>query len=156
MKIINKKREIKVSNFDNLWLEIILSRGVLERKDILYLLDKFKIKFTDRNWKNETLIKEMGLALIFEYSDTENQKLLLEETKKIIEKKYSNLVNYNEGKKIFLLLIKLDEITLIKLCIAFGKNKDYVEMLKKNETKTEINKYDLIFNLFEEIYSCNK
>ena len=154
MKIINKKREIKVSNFDNLWLEIILSRGVLERKDILYLLDKFKIKFTDRNWKNETLIKEMGLALIFEYSDTENQKLLLEETKKIIEKKYSNLVNYNEGKKIFLLLIKLDEITLIKLCIAFGKNKDYVEMLKKNEINIEINKYDLIFNLFEEIYSC--
>ncbi|MEK7652378.1 MAG: hypothetical protein AAB334_00270 [Patescibacteria group bacterium] len=154
MKIINKKREIKVSNFDNLWLEIILSRGVLERKDILYLLDKFKIKFTDKNWRNQTSIKEIGLVLTFEYSDAKDQKLLLEKTKKIIEKKYSNLINYSEGKKIFLSLIKLDESTLIKLCIAFGKNKDYVEMLKKNEINIEINKYDLIFNLFEEIYSC--
>ena len=156
MKIINKKREIKVSNFDELWLEIILSRGVLERKDILYLLDKFEIKFTDKNWRNKTSIKEMGMVLTFEHSDIKNQKLLLEETKTIIEKKYSNLVNYSEGKKIFLLLIQLDESMLIKLCIAFSKNKNYVEMLKKDKTKIGINKYDLIFNLFEEIYSCNK
>ncbi|TSD02734.1 MAG: hypothetical protein Athens071416_547 [Parcubacteria group bacterium Athens0714_16] len=145
-----------MGDFNKLWLEIILSRGVLERKDVLYLLEKFEIKFTDKDWQNKTSIKEMGLVLTFEYSDTKNQKLLLEETKKIIEEKYSNLVNYNEGKKIFLLLIKLDENILTKLCIVFGKNKNYVEMLKKNKTKIGINKYDLIFNLFEEIYSCNK
>ena len=156
MKIINKKRKIKASDFDELWLEIILSREVLERKDILYLLDKFEIKFTNKNWKNKTPIKEMGLVLTFEYSGTKQQKLLLNETKKIIEEKYPNLINYNESKKIFLLLIKLDESTLIKLCIAFGKNKNYVEMLKINGKKVGINKHDLIFNLFEEIYSYNK
>ena len=141
-------KESKHQSFDNIWLEVILTKGVLKREDMLFLVDKFGIEFFQKNWRARLPLEEIRIVLLFDTSPKELVPLVQE----ILSKKYPYSLQYQECKKIYNFLKRLDINLLRKLGISIAPNKKLKELLKENWYFQEINKEDLLFWLMESLY----
>ena len=146
--ITQNKQEISKFIFEDDWLEIILTKNVLNREDLLLLLlKKFNIKFFDKNWEESLPTKEMGRVLI---NDAPKDELLIA-VKKLLQN-YSELLSFDESKKVFDVFRDLDSKLLYKIFLNISSNKGLAELSKGRQSKNETNKDDLLFWLMQEFY----
>jgi len=143
-----KKRE---KGFESLWLELVLTKEVLRREDMVGLAHTFSIKFFGKNWEKTLPLHEIGRVLTFDVPI----KTLLRSVKEVLARgMYNNFLSYEECKRIYDCLNKLDKRTLSKLYINIGSKKQFASLLKDKTTEAEMDKSMLIFSLLQEVYGA--
>lgn len=85
------------SDFEFKWIEIILTKDVLKREDLLFLLNKFGIKFSKKNWEDSVDTEEMGNVLINDVPKGE----LWSEVVDILSKRYADKLSFDEAYEIW-------------------------------------------------------
>jgi hypothetical protein len=122
------------SDFEFEWLEIILTKNIIKKEDILSLLKKFKIKFLEENWEDCVSTEEMGNVLI---NDVPKKELWLGVTD-ILSKKYADKLNFDEAYKIWGKLSNYSRDDLSKIYKEISKNKDSSDFVNdKNFSENE-------------------
>ncbi len=147
MEIIIKKIKQRF-DFDEKWLEILLTKNILNKKDISDIVHKFNINFTNNKQKGRLQTRDMGIVLMF---DIKKNKLL-PIIKKIVLNKYPHLISYKEAKKLFTFFETLNDNLLNKLCINIYPNEKIRNFVTNKENKQKFDKEDLLFYLIEGIY----
>jgi hypothetical protein len=142
------------SDFEFKWLEIVLTKNIIKKEDILSLLKKFKIKFLEKNWEDCVRAEEMGNVLI---NDVPKKELWLEVTD-ILSKKYADKLNFDEAYKIWGELSNYSRDDLSKIYKEISTNKDSSDFVNdKNFSENEESaKEFLISFIIEEFCKISK
>lgn len=136
-------------HFDELWLEVVLTKGVLWRDDLTRLADAFGVEFSGKNWKQKLPAQEIGRVLLF---DVPTNALLRSVKKTLAQERYSDLLTYEECKTLHGCLSKLNRKTLIKFYARVGSKKRLSNLLKDKAVEAEIDKNMLLFSFLQEFY----
>lgn len=112
------------SEFEFLWLEIMLTQNILKKEHLVYLLKKMKMEFTKKNWETKISRNALGLALLADVPKNE----LFPKIKNIINN-YPTKFSFKETEQIYNKLSIFDFQKLIKIYIEITKTEN---LQKKN------------------------
>jgi hypothetical protein len=132
------------SKFELKWVEIVMTKGVLNRSELLTLLKSFDIRFVTHNWENQTPIAEFGNALL---NDAPRAKLL-PAIKLIIRERHPRCMSFEEAQTVVASLEPLSIELLRKLFIVVSKPEEQFLV----EETTGFQKADLPFLILEYCY----
>src|SRR5574343_383891 len=142
------------SDFEFRWMEIILTKDILKREDLLFLLKRFKIKFLEKNWENSIGTEEMGNVLI---NDVPKKELWLE-VSGTLSKRYADKLNFNEAYKIWEKLGGYSRNDLLNTYKRISTDKNINNFVNdKNFLENEESTSDFLkLFIIEEIYKISK
>lgn len=134
------------SDFEFKWVGAVLTT-LFSRENLLFLLDKLKIVFSENNWRETISTTEMGNVLTADIPRDE----LLPLVREIVKKSYPDHLSFEEAEQFYVTLLTLTTPLLHKLLFHFLSKKEIVEVIKKSPKEFEDKKYLLGFFL-EELY----
>lgn len=137
------------SKFEFLWVETILTKGLLSRDEMLRLLDSYQIKITMDNWREQASLEDMGNILVNDVP----KKDLLENVKSLILIKHPESLSFEEAKKVHEMLTSLrDRQILRKLVLSTTKNQDLKEALLRDTATSSFSEDRIIGLILEGLY----
>ena len=142
------------SEFEFSWMELVLTKNILKREDLLFLLNKFGIKFLEKNWEESVSMEEMGNALI---NDVPKRELWPEVTD-VLSKKYADRLSFNEVHEIWGKLGSYNVSALLDIYKKISTNKniaDFVSNEKNFENEDVLSEFLKSF-IMEEFYKMPK
>lgn len=143
-------------DFESIWLETILTGSSIAKEDIVELLERFKIRFTDKDWQREISAEEMGNVLI---SDVETG-VLVPAVADLLRRKYFDKLSFGEAELIFKKISKCELETLSRLYLNISANQKLKrvvdEYIFQRKHPDEFRKEDIMRYILTEIYRMNK
>lgn len=141
--------------FEFKWLEIVLTKHVITRKELLHLLQKFGITFSKKNWEIHTSDAEMGNALI---NDIPKDKLF--SVVKTLIQEHKDVLTFEEAYELYQSLLPLGIESLTKFYIDIAQNTGLkeivIKLLNTEKTLNEFSKKDILFFILGELYIITK
>ena len=142
------------SEFEFSWMELVLTKNILKREDLLFLLNKFGIKFLEKNWEESVSMEEMGNALI---NDVPKEKLW-PEVVDVLNQRYPDKLNFEEAFEIWGKLGSYNASALLGIYKKIFTNKniaDFVSDEKNFENEDVLSEFLKSF-IMEEFYKMPK
>lgn len=102
------------SKFEFKWLEIVTTKGILNRSELLTLLNSFGIRFITSGWENRTPIIDFGDVLLNDVPKAQ----LFPAVKTIIRERHPQCMTFEEAQEFVASLDLLSIELLKKLVIA--------------------------------------
>lgn len=112
--------------FEFRWLEIALTKGVLSRKDLLHLADKYSIEFAVNNWRHSLDESEIGGVIL---NDVTKDKLF-DFLKEYIVEKYPFVMSFEDLESIWSFLKDLDYEALVRFYLAVCRDQEARRIVK--------------------------
>lgn len=142
------------SEFEFSWMELVLTKNILKREDLLFLLNKFGIKFLEKNWEESVATEQMGNTLI---NDVPKEKLW-PEVVDVLNQRYPDKLNFEEAFEIWGKLGGYNASVLLDIYKKISTNKniaDFVSNEKNFENEDVLSEFLKSF-IMEEFYKMPK
>ncbi len=130
------------------WLEIVLARSVICKKDLLELFDQFEISFPEADWRERITPCEMGNYLLA----TIEREHLLEKVKKIVCSKYKHKFAFSEAESLYNKLEQCDKELLRKMYLALSNDTKMRNFILSDKNLNHCSTCQLVFFILEEMY----
>lgn len=135
--------EENFTEFDHVYLEVVLTRGVLSEADLILILKQFGLGSFEEYSGDVDSLKDMSYVLVNEVPNIK----LLNEVFRVMREDYSDRLRYEEAKQIYDSLKILNTLDLQNL---------YNKHFNKIEFKTSVNEDDIITLILGEFLKVSK
>lgn len=140
------------SAFEFKWLELVLTKGVVDRLSIITLLDKFAITFTRTHWRDTIDPAEMGSVLINDVPRGE----LLPAVQELLAREHSNKIDFPEARSIAKQLTDTSPQQLVDIYNVLSNKCQAKTRFVNGQHFSEHNKAILVWLILEAFYWIDK
>ncbi len=130
------------------WVEIILSKPVLQKEDYQNLLDEFNITPPDLDKSEDGSLDTIGALLL----RLVRKERLLPRIAKLIEEKYPFYLSFDDVMEYYKKLVKLDPKLIRKIYLCLSQNKLMKDFISVDKNLYHFTKNRLVFLVIEELY----
>ena len=137
IKITSTYNFADYSKFEKTWVFVVLCKEILPRKDMLYILKHFNMRFFGDDWENKISLEEIGNVM---FGDIEKNELITY-INQYLKNQYPKLFSFEETEKIYNTLLQINDIVeIMKMWLSFGNSKDKPDL--RNYVEEGLNRFE--------------